>query len=115
MGKEMTFLKFTSNFRLYGENLNYDNIQHNYEVIADYANSRLVVSIDGIPKIVKVVQKGVFYDYIYQIKKTQVNCQSLEQLIDHFKKCIDHDVASTSWCITPLNLIFNNVKPVKIR
>lgn len=115
MEEKITNLKFESHFRLYGdgENLNYDDTPHNYEVIADYADSRLLISIDGVEKRVKVVQKGEFYDYIYQIKKTQLNCQTLEKLMKHFKKCIDEDFAITTWCITPLNLIFNNMKPVK--
>ena len=112
--EKIIHLQFKSRFRIHGTSLEYDDAEYTYDITADYENSRLVVSIDGIPKTVKIVQKGIFYDYVYQIKKTQVNCQSLEKLMKHFKECINHDVAPTAWCITPLGLIFDNVRPVKV-
>lgn len=78
---------------------NYEN--NHYSILSDSKNNTLSITINDKTNIIRV--KEHYSDYVYSIKKTFLGCKSIENLISHFRECIENDFAVNAWCIEPLN------------
>ncbi len=76
----------------------YRNI--NYSITSN-GNNTLTVSVGNQINTFKV--KEHYQDYTYAIRKTFVGCQSIENLLQHFKNCVEENFCVDCWCINPLN------------
>lgn len=80
---------------------------NNHVYSVDNKGDILIICIDGIEKAFKLKRD---MDYVYQIKKTFVKCQSPEHLMKHFEFAIKEDFAVHAWFVAPLEKIFNYTK-----
>ena len=64
---------------------------------------------NGIVKTYKVKEN---YGFTYAIRKTFIGCENINNLINHFKECIENDFAVKVWCIDPINQILEKTKPI---
>ena len=63
-------------------------------------------------KTISIEKNGIVSDFTYAIRKTFVGCNTINNLINHFKECIENDFAVKVWCIDPINQILEKTKPV---
>lgn len=77
--------------------------------IKDNENKTISIEKNGIVKTYKVKE---YYGFTYAIRKTFIGCENINDLINHFKECIENDFAVKAWCINPINQILEKTKPI---
>ncbi len=77
--------------------------------IRSNGNNTMTVTINNQTNTFKV--KEFYKDSVYSIKKTFVGCNSIDDLLNHFKWCIEENFGVDVWCIKPLRAMLH-IKPV---
>lgn len=72
-------------------------------------NKTISIEKNGIVKTYKVKE---YYGFTYAIRKTFIGCENINNLINHFKECIENDFAVKVWCIDPINRLLEITKPI---
>ena len=85
------------------------NYGNDHYSIKDNGNKTISIEKNGIVKTCKVKE---YYGFTYAIRKTFVGCYTANDLIKHFKECIENDFAVKAWCIDPINHILEKTKPI---
>lgn len=85
---------------------NYGNDRYS---IKGNENKTISIEKNGIVKTYKVKEN---YGFTYAIRKTFIGCENINNLINHFKECIENDFAVEAWCIDPINQILEKTKPI---
>lgn len=85
------------------------NYGNDHYSIKDNENKTISIEKNGIVKTYKVKE---YYGFTYAIRKTFIGCENINDLINHFKECIENDFAVEAWCIDPINKILEITKPV---
>ena len=86
------------------------NYGNDHYSIKDNENKTISIEKNGIVKTYRV--KEYYSDFTYAIRKTFVGCNTISDLIIHFKECIENDFAVEAWCIDPINKILEITKPI---
>lgn len=84
----------------------YNNDLYLLQVLDNY----LYIDINNTQKKFILDEKGILFDYVYQIKKTKINIKNKDNFINHFITCFENDLAIECWCIDPVNHIYNSTK-----
>lgn len=85
------------------------NYGNDHYSIKDNENKTISIEKNGFVKTYKVKEN---YGFTYAIRKTFIGCENINNLINHFKECIENDFAVKVWCIDPINKILEITKPV---
>lgn len=85
------------------------NYGNDHYSIKGNENKTISIEKNGFVKTYKVKEN---YGFTYAIKKTFIGCENINNLIKHFKECIENDFAVKVWCIDPINKILEITKPV---
>lgn len=85
------------------------NYGNDHYSIKGNENKTISIEKNGFVKTYKVKEN---YGFTYAIKKTFIGCENINNLINHFKECIENDFAVKVWCIDPINQILEKTKPV---
>lgn len=86
------------------------NHKNDHYSIKDNGNKTISIEKNGIVKTYKV--KEYYGDFTYAIRKTFIGCENINDMINHFKECIENDFAVEVWCIDPINHILEKTKPI---
>lgn len=85
------------------------NYGNDHYSIKDNENKTISIEKNRFVKTYKVKEN---YGFTYAIRKTFIGCENINNLINHFKECIENDFAVKVWCIDPINKILEITKPV---
>lgn len=85
------------------------NYGNDHYSIKDNENKTISIEKNGIVKTYKVKE---YYGFTYAIRKTFIGCENINDLINHFKECIENDFAVKVWCIDPINRLLEKTKPI---
>lgn len=85
------------------------NYGNDHYSIKDNENKTISIEKNGFVKTYRVKEN---YGFTYAIRKTFIGCENINNLINHFKECIENDFAVKVWCIDPINKILEITKPV---
>ena len=85
------------------------NYGNDHYSIKDNENKTISIEKNGIVKTYKVKE---YYGFTYAIRKTFIGCVNINDLINHFKECIENDFAVKVWCIDPINRLLEITKPI---
>lgn len=85
------------------------NYGNDHYSIKDNENKTISIEKNGFVKTYRVKEN---YGFTYAIRKTFIGCENINNLINHFKECIENDFAVKVWCIDPINKILEITKPI---
>ena len=85
------------------------NYGNDHYSIKGNENKTISIEKNGIVKTYRVKEN---YGFTYAIRKTFICCENINDLINHFKECIENDFAVKVWCIDPINRLLEITKPI---
>lgn len=85
------------------------NYGNDHYSIKGNENKTISIEKNGIVKTYRVKEN---YGFTYAIRKTFIGCENINDLINHFKECIENDFAVKVWCIDPINRLLEITKPI---
>ena len=85
------------------------NYGNDHYSIKGNENKTISIEKNGIVKTYRVKEN---YGFTYAIRKTFIGCENINDLINHFKECIENDFAVKVWCIDPINRLLEITKTI---